>query len=58
MRTSKVNGLSSVEDRLVWCEEYIKILLTKKDESEAMHILDGKDISEMKERLTKLEEDN
>ena len=53
---SKVNGLSSIEERLNWCEQYIKILLTSKDESQAMHILDGKDISKIKERLTKLEE--
>jgi len=57
LRESKVNGLSSVEERLKWCEEYIKILLTHKDESDAMHILDGNDISEMKRRLNKLEGD-
>lgn len=58
MQTSKVNGFSSIEERLSWCEEYIKILLEKKDESEAMHILDGRDISDMKQRLSKLEEAN
>ena len=53
---SKINGFSSIEERLDWCEQYIKILLTTKDESQQMHILDGKDISEVKQRLTKLEE--
>jgi len=57
-RTSKVNGLDSIEDRLKWCEEYIKILLSHKDESIAMHILDGKDISEMNRKIVKLEETN
>ncbi len=54
-KTSQINGLTSIEERLRWCEQYIKILLTSKDESEQMHILDGKEISEIKQRLAKLE---
>ena len=51
---NKMEG--TIEERLKWCEEYIKILLTAKDESQAMHVLDGKEISEIKQRLTDLEE--
>ena len=51
-----INGMSSVEERLEWCEQYIKILLDFKDEAIEMHILDGKDITDLKKRVNKLEE--
>lgn len=54
-KKSKINGLSSDEERLSWCEQYIKILLSFKDESMEMHRLDGKEISELKKRISKLE---
>ena len=54
-KTSQVNKLSSVEERLDWCEQYIKILLELKDEARGMHNLDGEDISDLKERISKLE---
>ena len=50
-----INGMSSVEERLEWCEQYIKILLDFKDEAIEMHILDGKDITDLKKRVNKLE---
>ena len=31
---SKINGLEGIEERLNWCEEYIKILLAHKDRQE------------------------
>jgi len=59
-KTSQINGMSTFEGRMDWCEQYIKILLSHKDESQQMHILDGKDISDLLRRVSKLEnkEDN
>lgn len=32
-KVSEVNHLSSTEERLAWCEQYIKILLSHKDDT-------------------------